>query len=119
MEDTFPALRQLHRKLLLAVALHPDAQKCASLLTPHIPDAALASQGAVENVSSTWSPREVTVLQLSLIQMLIAKAESPRTEPSARCQYTQVARLLQQAGVEVTIVRADVVAQNCDRTGKG
>ncbi|XP_075431397.1 protein Lines homolog 1 isoform X2 [Ascaphus truei] len=36
--------------------------------------------------------------------MLIAKAESPRTEPSARCQYTQVARLLQQAGVEVTII---------------
>lgn len=108
MEEPFPGLRDLHKKLLQAAPLHEDVQASA-LLLPHIQNEACNSAihgnvGTVTNLSTTCVPRDVTLLQLSLIQILIIKAENLCTEPQVRRQYSHVVELLQQNGVDTTII---------------
>ncbi|XP_075063771.1 protein Lines homolog 1 [Mixophyes fleayi] len=114
MEGQFPGLRELHEKLLQAAPLHEDLQSSASLLMPCVPSDPsnnLVSE-VIEptpslctgNVSITWGPRDVTLLQLSLIQILIIKAENLCTEPQVRCQYSRVVDLLLQTGLDSTII---------------
>lgn len=111
MDGPFPGLRDLHKKLLQAAPLHEDVQASAALLMPHVPNetASYENVGTVSNlcldsVSTTWVPRDVTLLQLSLIQILIIKAENLCTEPQVRHQYSHVVELLQQNGVDTTII---------------
>ncbi|XP_018415749.1 PREDICTED: protein Lines homolog 1 [Nanorana parkeri] len=59
----------------------------------------------VETVPSSWVPRDVTLLKLSLIQILVIKADNLCIEPHVRCQYSRVLELLQQARIEETIIR--------------
>ncbi|XP_066448962.1 protein Lines homolog 1 [Eleutherodactylus coqui] len=114
MEGPFPGLRELHKKLLLAAPLHEDGQASAALLMPCIPSEVGDGSAIQENVPvtnlcldgapTTWVPRDLTLLQLSLIQILIIKAENLCTESHIRCQYSQVVELLQQNGVDKTII---------------
>ncbi|XP_063781740.1 protein Lines homolog 1 [Pseudophryne corroboree] len=115
MEGPFPGLRELHRKLLQGALLHGNIQASASLLMPCIPNEpsnTLVTEVpepvpslCAGNVSVTCVPRDVTLLQLSLIQILIIKAENLCTEPPVRCQYCHIVELLLQAGLDDTIIR--------------
>ncbi|XP_063304897.1 protein Lines homolog 1 [Pelobates fuscus] len=105
MEDLFPFLRKLYRIVLQTAPLHEDLQKCATLLVPQIPDATLESLVCKIKDSSPWCQRDVTLLQLSLIQMLVLKAGNSDTEPGVRCQYTHLVELLQQADVASAIIK--------------
>ncbi|XP_069622416.1 protein Lines homolog 1 isoform X1 [Ranitomeya imitator] len=115
MEGPFPGLRELHKKLLEAAPLHEDVQAAAALLMPGNASGACSLPAVHENVrpvpnlssgseSTTWLPRDATLLQLSLIQILIIKAENLCTEPKVRSQYSHVVELLQQNGVDTTII---------------
>ncbi|KAM4035848.1 protein Lines homolog 1 [Anomaloglossus baeobatrachus] len=115
MEGPFPGLRELHKKLLQAAPLHEDVQASAALLMPGIASGAHTHSAIHENVgtvttpsldsvSTAWLPRDATLLQLSLIQILIIKAENLCTEPKVRRQYSHVVELLQQNGVDSTII---------------
>ncbi|KAG8440729.1 hypothetical protein GDO86_006462 [Hymenochirus boettgeri] len=81
MENLLPSLRELHTELLQAHPLQKDTQKYASLLAPY--STTIRSTGPIctELVSSPYCVRDITSLQLSLIQMLINKSESKSTEP--------------------------------------
>ncbi|XP_073509466.1 protein Lines homolog 1 [Phyllobates terribilis] len=115
MAGPFPGLRELHKKLLQAAPLHEDVQASAALLMPGnasgacSPSAIHENVGTVTNlsldsVSTAWLPRDATLLQLSLIQILIIKAENLCTEPKVQRQYSHVVELLQQNGVDTTII---------------
>lgn len=111
MEGPFPGLRDLHKKLLQASPLHEDVQASAALLLPRIPKEAAIHESVgtgtnlcLDSASTTWVPRDVTLLQLSLIQILIIKAENLCTEPQVRRQYSRVVELLQQNGVDTTVI---------------
>ncbi|XP_040270179.1 protein Lines homolog 1 isoform X1 [Bufo bufo] len=110
MEGPFPDLKELHKKLLQAAPLHEDVSACAALLMPRLANEASNSSAIHENagtetyLATTWVARDVTLLQLSLIQILIIKAENLCTEPQVRCQYSRVLELLQQNGADTTII---------------
>ncbi|KAM3925445.1 protein Lines homolog 1 [Leptodactylus fuscus] len=97
MERPLPGLRRLHNILLQAAPLHEDLQAAAVLLMP--------SDNPAIHENAGWVHRDVTLLQLSLIQLLIIKAENLCTEPQVRRQYSRVVELLQQHGVNATIIR--------------
>ncbi|XP_072004711.1 protein Lines homolog 1 [Engystomops pustulosus] len=116
MEGAFPGLKELHKKLLQAAPLHKDVQTSAALLMPRSPSEACAGSAihetagyvtslCLDSVAHTLVPRDVTLLQLSLIQILIIKAENLCTEPHIRQQYSHVVKVLQQNGVDTAIMR--------------
>ncbi|XP_072254308.1 protein Lines homolog 1-like, partial [Pyxicephalus adspersus] len=100
MEGMIPDLRELHKKLLQAAPLHEDLHSCIALLAPCLP-----GEPSKSSVTASWVPRDVTLLKLSLIQILVIKADNLCIEPHVRCQYSHVLELLQQAGIEATIIR--------------
>ncbi|XP_073424917.1 protein Lines homolog 1 [Dendrobates tinctorius] len=115
MEGPFPGLRELHKKLLEAAPLHEDVQAAAALLMPGNASGAWSLSAIHENIGTvpnlSWDsvstarfPQDATLLQLSLIQILIIKAENLCTEPKVRSQYSHVVELLQQNGVDTTII---------------
>ncbi|XP_075711399.1 protein Lines homolog 1 [Rhinoderma darwinii] len=113
MEGSFPGLRELHKKLLQSAPLHEDVQASAALLMPcsssdacntAIHENVFGANLSLDSVSTTWVPRDVTLLRLSLIQILIIKAENLCTAPQVRHQYSRVVELLQQNGVDTTII---------------
>ncbi|KAM4678279.1 protein Lines homolog 1 isoform 1-T2 [Discoglossus pictus] len=109
MEGMYPALRELHKKILQGASLDNDSQTYASILSLQNSYPAQASTDlpvrCAGDVSPTWCQRDVTALRLSLIQMLITKAESSVTEPPTRCQYTRLVELLLQAGVDAATIQ--------------
>ncbi|XP_077324104.1 protein Lines homolog 1-like isoform X2 [Lithobates pipiens] len=110
MEGMIPNLRELHEKLLQAAPLHEDLRTCAALLAPCLPGEPAKGSGSElavcgENVPAPWAPRDVTLLKLSLIQILILKTDNLCTKRHIRCQYSHLLDLLQQAGIEATIIR--------------
>ncbi|XP_053573576.1 protein Lines homolog 1 [Bombina bombina] len=116
MEDTVLALRELHRKLLLSSPLDIDVQQYATLLTLQNLEPTLIRLDEcsvdVENVQSARCLRDITALQLCLMQTLITKAENPMTEHNVRCQYTRVLERLQQTGVDAALISLSL---NCDK----
>lgn len=57
------------------------------------------------NVNSLLSPREEMLLQLTLIKMMVAKAESQETEFSARQKYCEIlVLLLKEAKIDSKLV---------------
>ncbi|NXL87188.1 LINES protein, partial [Alectura lathami] len=48
----------------------------------------------LENMNFSFCPREVMLLQLTLVRMLVAKAESQETESSTRQKYREILALL-------------------------
>ncbi|XP_074956782.1 protein Lines homolog 1 isoform X1 [Phalacrocorax aristotelis] len=62
------------------------------------PDAVVPTTGDVSNsfanMSSSFSPREVMLLQLTLIKMMVEKAESQEIEFSTRQKYCEIFALL-------------------------
>ncbi|XP_068131204.1 protein Lines homolog 1 [Hyperolius riggenbachi] len=112
MEGMFPDLRDLHKKLLQAASLHEDLHAYAALLAPCLPgepskvsdEAASEPLPGVSNVSTSWNPRDVTLLKLSLIQILVIKADNVCIEAEIRCQYTRVLELLLQNEVDASVI---------------
>lgn len=105
MEDALSFLKKLNGILLHGTPLYDDLQKCASLLVPQIPDFHLESQVCGRKGPSPWSARDVALLQLSLIQKLVLKAEKSDPELGAKHQYIHLVEALQQAGVATTIIK--------------
>eukprot|EP00079_Xenopus_tropicalis_P012397 XP_002939313.2 PREDICTED: protein Lines homolog 1 isoform X1 [Xenopus tropicalis] len=115
MEGLLPGLRELHRVVLNVGSLQHDAQKCASFLAPN--STALSSTDTAdptpadnEGHVSVWCAREVTALQLSLIRMLISRADSQGTDPDVKRQYTCIVDLLQQADLDKTLICLSVTS---------
>lgn len=104
-----PNLRELHEKLLQAAPLHEDLHTYAALLAPCLPGEPAKDSGSElvceENAPVPWVPRDVTLLKLSLIQILIIKTDNLCTKRHIRCQYARLLDLLQQAGIEAIIVK--------------
>ncbi|KAM8972316.1 protein Lines homolog 1 [Pelodytes ibericus] len=100
MEDLFPFLRRLYKTVLHAAPLHEDFQKYVSSLVPHIPNVPLESPDTV-----SWHPRDVLILQLSLVKMLVFKAEDQTMETAVKHQYIYLVEQLQQANVETAMIQ--------------
>uniref|UniRef100_A0A8C8EDS1 Lines homolog 1 n=1 Tax=Otus sunia TaxID=257818 RepID=A0A8C8EDS1_9STRI len=57
------------------------------------------------NMNSSFCPREVMLLQLTLIKMMVAKAESQETEFSARQKYCEIfVPLLKEAKIDSKLI---------------
>ncbi|XP_041325085.1 protein Lines homolog 1 [Pyrgilauda ruficollis] len=57
------------------------------------------------NMSSSFCPREVTLLQLTLIKMMVAKAESQETELHTRQKYCEIfVLLLKEAKIDSKLI---------------
>ncbi|XP_059338549.1 protein Lines homolog 1 isoform X1 [Ammospiza nelsoni] len=57
------------------------------------------------NMSSSFCPREVTLLQLTLIEMMVAKAESQETELHTRQKYCEIfVLLLKEAKIDSKLI---------------
>uniref|UniRef100_A0A8C5M7Y4 Lines homolog 1 n=1 Tax=Leptobrachium leishanense TaxID=445787 RepID=A0A8C5M7Y4_9ANUR len=104
MEDMFSFLKKLNEIFLHGDLLHDDIQKCASLLVPQILDVHLETP-VYRRGGSPWCPRDVALLQLSLIQKLVLKAENSDTELGVKHQYTRLVEVLDQTGVTTTIIK--------------
>ncbi|POI31755.1 hypothetical protein CIB84_004494 [Bambusicola thoracicus] len=56
------------------------------------------------NMNFSFCPREVMLLQLTLIKMLVAKAESQETEFSTRQKYCEILLLLKETKIDSKLV---------------
>ncbi|XP_015494784.1 protein Lines homolog 1 [Parus major] len=56
------------------------------------------------NMSSSFCPREVMLLQLTLIKMMVAKAESQEIEPHTRQKYCEIFVLLKEAKIDSKLI---------------
>ncbi|NXQ23308.1 LINES protein, partial [Alaudala cheleensis] len=56
------------------------------------------------NMSSSFCPREVMLLQLTLIRMMVAKAESQEIEPHVRQKYCEIFALLKEAEIDSKLI---------------
>ncbi|NXE22974.1 LINES protein, partial [Ardeotis kori] len=57
------------------------------------------------NMNSSFCPREVTLLQLTLIEMMVAKAESQETEFNTRQKYCEIfVLLLKEAKIDSKLI---------------
>ncbi|XP_069654650.1 protein Lines homolog 1 isoform X2 [Haliaeetus albicilla] len=75
---------------------HQDADM-SNLVVPTTDD----TSNSFANVNSSFCPREVMLLQLTLIKMMVAKAESQEIEFSTRQKYCEIfALLLKEAKID-------------------
>ncbi|XP_038003131.1 protein Lines homolog 1 isoform X4 [Motacilla alba alba] len=56
------------------------------------------------NMSSSFCPREVMLLQLTLIKMMVAKAESQEIELHTRQKYCEIFALLKEAKIDSKLI---------------
>uniref|UniRef100_A0A8C4TS41 Lines homolog 1 n=1 Tax=Falco tinnunculus TaxID=100819 RepID=A0A8C4TS41_FALTI len=56
------------------------------------------------NVSSSFCPREVMLLQLTLIKMMVAKAESQEVEVNTRQKYCEIFVLLNESKIDSKLI---------------
>lgn len=60
------------------------------------------------NMSSSFCPREVMLLQLTLIKMMVAKADSQEIEPHMRQKYREIfVLLLKEAKIDSKLVTSE------------
>ncbi|KFP96525.1 protein Lines homolog 1 isoform X1 [Haliaeetus albicilla] len=79
---------------------HQDADM-SNLVVPTTDD----TSNSFANVNSSFCPREVMLLQLTLIKMMVAKAESQEIEFSTRQKYCEIfALLLKEAKIDSKLI---------------
>nr|XP_060611651.1 protein Lines homolog 1 [Anolis sagrei ordinatus] len=131
METLFVLLRQMYNDVLADGPLPTDNHECAALLDPYVSDLSRGNKTQclfslepdVQNSSTLDSlafkvddepenenqPRhqteEVTLLQLTLIKMIVAKMQSQKLAVGIKCKYLEIVRiLLKEAHIDSKLV---------------
>ncbi|KAM8781249.1 protein Lines homolog 1 isoform 2-T2 [Rhynchonycteris naso] len=118
MNDVFEALEELYKKVLLGAALENDNQAYVLYLDPAISDQdsstatssgcsdTLGDQGQHQPAPLNLSPisaapvclwsraREVTLLQLTVVRVMVTRALAPETESRAKETYCEIIKIL-------------------------